>query len=271
MRSRVNRCVQKIREFTDFEPEVGLILGSGLGDYAERIEHSVKVPYRELPDFPISTVSGHIGQFVIGEYKGKKVIAMQGRVHFYEGYSQEEVTLPVRILKCLGVKNMVLTNAAGGINRTYSPGTLMLIRDHINLSGSNPLRGKNDDSFGPRFPDLSQVYSKRLREKVKMLAEKQALKLEEGVYAMFAGPSYETPAEIKMAGILGADAAGMSTVPEAIVCAHCGISVLGVSCITNMAAGILPQPLRHEEVMETANMAKKEFEGLLDLILEKVV
>lgn len=271
MGSRIEDCVRKIREFTELGPEVGLILGSGLGDYADRIENPVKVPYRELPDFPVSTVSGHAGQFVIGQYKRKKVIAMQGRVHFYEGYSQAEVTLPVRIMKCLGVKNMVLTNAAGGVNRMYHPGTLMLIRDHINLSGSNPLRGKNEDSFGPRFPDLSQVYPQELREKVKALAKAQDLKLEEGVYAMFAGPSYETPAEIRMAEIIGADAAGMSTVPEAIVCAHCGIPVLGISCITNMAAGILPQPLRHEEVMETAEMVKKEFEHLLDLILEKVV
>lgn len=271
MGNRIDSCVQKIREYTDLEPEVGLILGSGLGEYADKIQHAVKVPYSELPDFPISTVSGHVGQFVIGTYQGKKVIAMQGRVHYYEGYSQAEVTLPVRIMKRLGVKNMILTNAAGGVNRKYHPGTLMLIRDHINLSGANPLRGKNEDSFGERFPDLSQVYPERLREKVKTLAKTYELKLEEGVYAMFAGPSYETPAEIKMAEIIGADAVGMSTVPEAIVCAHCGIPVLGVSCITNMAAGILPQPLRHEEVMETAEMVKKEFVRLLDLILEKVV
>lgn len=271
MGSRIDGYVQKIREFTGLEPEVGLILGSGLGDYADKLERPVKIAYRDLPDFPVSTVSGHAGQFVIGEYRGKKVIAMQGRVHFYEGYSQEEVALPVRIMKCLGVKHMVLTNAAGGINRAYEPGTLMLIRDHLNLSGSNPLRGKNEDSFGPRFPDLSETYSGWMRQKVKELAKEEGIRMEEGVYAMFAGPSYETPAEIKMAEILGADAAGMSTVPEAIVCAHCGISVLGISCITNMAAGILPQPLNHEEVMETAGRVRKEFERLLDLILEKVV
>lgn len=271
MDKRITDCVRKIREITDFEPETGLILGSGLGEFADRLEDSVKLPYAELPGFPRSTVEGHAGRFVMGRYRGKKVIAMQGRVHFYEGYSQAEVTLPVRIMRSLGIKNMILTNAAGGVNRSYEPGTLMLIRDHINLSGANPLRGKNEDEFGPRFPDLSQVYPEKLRRETRKLAEKLGLKLEEGVYAMFAGPSYETPAEIRMAGILGADAVGMSTVPEAVVCAHCGIPVLGISCITNMAAGILPQPLQHEEVMETAERVKKEFEALLGMILENVV
>ncbi len=267
----IQTCVKVIREKTDFIPEVGLILGSGLGDYAERIEKKIIIPYKELPDFPVSTVTGHTGQFVLGEINGRKVIAMQGRVHYYEGYTQRQITMPVRIMKCLGVDKIIITNAAGGVNKQFKPGTLMIIRDHINYSGSNPLIGENPEEFGARFPDLTNVYSKEYQKQMKELALKEGIKLEEGVYMMLSGPSYETPAEVRMAEILGADAVGMSTVPEAIVCAQMGISVLGISCITNCAAGILDQPLDHSEVVETANRVKEEFIKVVDIALKKVV
>lgn len=264
-------CVKTIREKTDFIPEVGLILGSGLGDYAERIDNRIVIPYKDLPDFPVSTVAGHAGQFVLGEIAGRKVIAMQGRVHYYEGYTQRQITMPVRIMKGLGVNKMIITNAAGGVNKAFKPGTLMMIRDHINYSGSNPLIGENPDEFGPRFPDMTNVYTSEYRQKLKELALEEEIKLEEGIYMMFSGPSYETPAEVRMAGILGADAVGMSTVPEAIVCSQMGISVLGISCITNCAAGILDQPLNHAEVVETANRVKAQFVKVIDIALKKVV
>lgn len=267
----IERCVSIIRERTDMEPEIGLILGSGLGSYAERIENAVVIPYKDLPDFPVSTVAGHAGQFVIGTCGGKTVIAMQGRVHYYEGYTQRQITMPVRIMKRLGVKTLVLTNAAGGVNENFKPGTLMVIKDHINYSGSNPLIGENIDEDGPRFPDLTTVYDKGLQKALKEAVEKKGIHLEEGVYMMFSGPCYESPAEVRMARIVGADAVGMSTVPEAIVCAHCGIRVLGISCITNLAAGILDQPLNHKEVVEVADRVKKTFETVVDTILEEVV
>ncbi|MGF0033559.1 purine-nucleoside phosphorylase [Bariatricus sp. SGI.154] len=267
----IQACVRIIREKTDIVPEVGLILGSGLGDYADRIENKVIVPYSELPEFPVSTVAGHMGQFVIGEINGRNVIAMQGRVHYYEGYSQRKITMPVRIMKGLGVGKMILTNAAGGVNRSFKPGTLMMLQDHINFSGNNPLIGENPKEFGARFPDMSSIYSTEYRAKLKKLAAKEGIELEEGIYMMMSGPSYETPAEVRMAGILGADAVGMSTVPEAIVCAQSRISVLGISCITNCAAGIQNQPLNHAEVVETANRVKEEFVKVLDIALREVV
>lgn len=266
----IEQCVKAIREITEFEPEIGMILGSGLGDYADRIEEPIVIPYSQLPGFPVSTVSGHAGQFVMGTHMGKRVIAMQGRVHYYEGYSQKLITLPIRIMKKLGVQKMILTNAAGGVNLDYKPGTLMVLADHINYSGSNPLLGENLDEFGPRFPDVSRVYPATYREQLKAAAEKNGIYLEEGIYMMFSGPCYETPAEVRMARVLGADAVGMSTVPEGIVCAHCQIPVIGISCITNMAAGILDQPLDHKEVVETATRVKTEFIKVLDLILTEV-
>ena len=266
----IRDAVKIIRDRVDFDAEVGMILGSGLGDYADRIENAVKIPYSAIPNFPVSTVDGHAGQFVLGSCKGKKVIAMQGRVHYYEGYTQKEITLPIRIMKRIGVGKVLLTNAAGGVNRSFAPGTLMMIRDHINYSGSNPLIGRNFEEDGPRFPDVSRVYQKELRQKLKVLAEQEGIHLEEGVYMMFSGPCYETPAEVRMAGIVGADAVGMSTVPEAIVCAHCGIPVLGISCITNYAAGILDQPLSHQEVVETAERVKSTFVKVVDLVLSDV-
>lgn len=267
----INICAKMIKEKTNFIPEIGLILGSGLGDYADRIENKIIIPYSELPNFPVSTVTGHNGQFIMGEICGRKVIAMQGRVHYYEGYTQRQITIPVRIMKALGIDKIIITNAAGGVNKDFKPGTLMMISDHINYSGSNPLIGENYDEFGTRFPDMSKIYSKNYRENLKKLADKENIKLEEGIYMMLSGPSYETPAEIRMARVLGADAVGMSTVPEAIVSSQMGISVLGISCITNYAAGILEQPLNHLEVVETANKVKKEFIKILDMALSKVV
>jgi purine-nucleoside phosphorylase len=240
-------------------PEVGLILGSGLGVLAEEIENPIKVPYEEIPNFPVSTVEGHAGQLVIGTLGGKTVIAMQGRFHYYEGYTQQEVTFPVRVMKILGVKKLIVTNAAGGVNESYLPGNLMLITDHINKMGDNPLMGPNFKEFGPRFPDMSEAYSKRMRALAIEVAKKQDIELKQGVYLAFSGPTYETPAEIRMARILGGDAVGMSTVPEVITANHTGIETLGISCITNMAAGILDQPLCHEEVIETTERVKSQF------------
>lgn len=266
----IDEAVRIIRQRTDLVPEVGMILGSGLGDYADRIENPVKIPYQDIPNFPVSTVAGHTGQFVLGNRNGKTVIAMQGRIHYYEGYTQRQITLPVRIMKRLGIRNMLLTNASGGVNRSFAPGTLMMISDHINYSGSNPLLGPNFEIDGLRFPDMSRVYPKELRDKLRQCAAREGIALQEGVYMMFSGPCYETPAEVRMARTLGADAVGMSTVPEGIVCAHCGIPVLGISCITNYAAGILDQPLSHQEVVETAARVKDTFVQVVDLILKEV-
>ena len=249
-------------------PEVALILGSGLGDYADTLENAVRVPYSEIPGFPQPTVEGHAGAFVFGEKEGKSVVVAQGRVHYYEGLSMEEITLPVRVLAALGVKTLVLTNAAGGVNLGYQPGTLMLIADHINFSGANPLMGPNLDAFGPRFPDVSDLYTAKLREQIKIRAAAAEIPLEEGVYLMCSGPNYETPAEIRAFRTWGADAVGMSTVPEALVAGHSGMQVVGVSCITNMAAGVLPVKLSHAEVVETAAMVHDLFHALVNVILQ---
>ena len=251
-------------------PEVALVLGSGLGDYADTLEKPIKIPYSEIPDFPQPTVAGHTGAFVFGRKKGKSVVVAQGRVHFYEGLSMQEITLPIRVLAAIGVKTLALTNAAGGVNLNYRPGTLMLIADHINFSGANPLIGPNLDRFGPRFPDVSDLYTASLRAAIRKRAAEEKIPLEEGVYLMCSGPSYETPAEIRAFRTLGADAVGMSTVPEALVAGHCGMQVVGVSCITNMAAGVLPVKLSHQEVMETAARVHDQFGSLLDLILQAV-
>jgi len=271
LEQRIDQAVAAIRTRTNLVPEIGLILGSGLGDYAETISSAVRIDYETLPDFPVSTVPGHAGRFVLGERLGKKVIAMQGRFHSYEGYAQSELTIPVRVMAKLGVQKLLLTNAAGGVNQNFKSGALMMISDHINYSGSNPLTGPNLDTFGPRFPDMTHVYDRNLREKLRQEAEKAGIHLDEGVYMMFGGPSFETPAEIRMARIAGADAVGMSTVPEAIVARHCGLQILAVSCITNLAAGILDAPLSHAEVLETTNRVRADFTKLLDLTLEKVL
>lgn len=249
---------------------IGVILGSGLGDYAEALEDAVKLPYSEIPGFPRSTVAGHAGMWCCGTLYGKRVVMMQGRFHYYEGYGMKDVTLPVRVMQKIGVKTLVVTNAAGGVNLGYHPGELMVIGDIFSMTAQNPLIGPNLDAFGPRFPDMSCAFDKELRALAHECANEQGFALREGVYAQMTGPTYETPAEIRMLRTLGADAVGMSTVPEVIVARHGGMRVLGISCITNMAAGILDQPLNHAEVTETANRVKGQFRNLLDRIIEKM-
>lgn len=270
MNEVIERAVEILAPLCGSNCKIGLILGSGLGEYAERIENKRFVSYSELPGFPQSRVEGHKGRFVIGELFGKTVICMQGRFHYYEGYPQSQIALAVRVMKQLGVEKLLLTNAAGGVNLDFAPGDLMLISDHINFSGSHPLIGPNDESFGPRFPDQTNVYDRTLREGVRAAAKSAGVPLREGVYMMFSGPSFESPAEIVFARTIGASAVGMSTVPEAIAAAHCGIKTIGISLITNMAAGILDQPLSHEEVQETAAIASEKFTKLVDQIVETV-
>lgn len=260
-------AAEALRAKISTAPEVGLILGSGLGGLADEISNPVYVPYDTLEGFPVSTVDGHAGRFVIGDFEGRSVIAMQGRFHYYEGYDIGLVAMPVYVMKLLGVTHLLLTNAAGGVNTGYEPGDLMLIEDHLNLSGHNPLIGPNDERFGPRFPDASEVYDKALNAQIRALAKSMGIRLQRGVYAMSPGPSYETPAEVRMARIIGADAVGMSTVPEALVANHCGIKTVGISCITNMAAGILDQPLHHGEVVETAERVKSTFTALVKAVV----
>ncbi len=250
--------------------DIGVILGSGLGDYAEALEDAVKLPYSEIPGFPRSTVAGHAGMWCCGTLYGKRVVMMQGRFHYYEGYGMKDVTLPVRVMQKIGVKTLIVTNAAGGVNLGYHPGELMVIGDIFSMTAQNPLIGPNLDAFGPRFPDMSCAFDKELRALAHECASEQGFALREGVYAQMTGPTYETPAEIRMLRTLGADAVGMSTVPEVIVARHGGMRVLGISCITNMAAGILDQPLNHAEVTETANRVKGQFRNLLDRIIEKM-
>ena len=248
-------------------PQIGLVLGSGLGDYADTLEEAVKIPYSDIPNFPRPTVSGHSGALVFGRKDGKDVVVMQGRVHYYEGLSARQITLPVRVMAALGVKTVVLTNACGGVNLSFRPGDLMLISDHINFCGANPLIGENLEEFGPRFPDVSDLYTRSLRQAVKKKAAEAGIGLQEGVYLMYSGPNYETPAEIRAFRVLGADTVGMSTVPEALAAGHSGMQVLGISCVTNMAAGVLPQKLSHQEVVETADRVRGTFTKLLDLVL----
>ena len=266
--TRIQNAVAYIRSRTDAQPELGMILGSGLGDFADTLENRLVIPFDQIPDFPTATVPGHTGAFVFGTKHGKSIVCLQGRLHYYEGHPMPVLTMPVRIFAKLGVKMLLLTNAAGGVNKDYRPGDLMLITDHINYSGANPLIGAYEPDFGPRFPDVSDLYSSSLRMKVKLAAVDAGIGLRQGVYMMFSGPNYETPAEIRMARILGADAVGMSTVPEALVAAQCGIQVLGISCITNLAAGVSPNKLSHQEVMETAAMVHDKFHSLVDLIVK---
>ena len=265
---KIDQTVRFLQNKTGISPQVGLILGSGLGDLADTIRGGVGVPYGEIPHFPLPTVAGHRGRLVVGELAGKKVMAMQGRFHFYEGYGMEQVTYPVRVMSSLGVETIIVTNAAGGINTKFVPGDLMLIADQINLMGTNPLIGPNDDETGPRFPDMSDAYSGVLREKVKSIAAGQGLSLREGVYAAVSGPSYETPAEIRYLRVIGADAVGMSTAPEVITANQAGMKVIGISCITNMAAGVLDRRLDHREVMETASRVRVKFGALILAVVE---
>lgn len=265
--ARILCAAEYIKTRTALRPTIGLVLGSGLGDFADTLEESIRIPYAEIPNFPVPTVPGHTGALVFGKKCGQTVVILQGRIHYYEGLPQQEITLPIRVLAALGVKTVVLTNACGGVNLSFRPGDLMLIADHINFSGANPLIGPNLDAFGPRFPDMSDLYTASLRAAIKEKAAAAGIALQEGVYAMYSGPNYETPAEIRMFRILGADTVGMSTVPEALVAGHCGMQVVGISCITNMAAGVLPVKLSHAEVMETAALVHDKFQNLLDIIL----
>lgn len=247
--------------------DFGLILGSGLGELAEEIEDAIKIPYQDIPHFPASTVVGHAGMLVYGTLSGKKVLALQGRFHYYEGNSMTTVTYPVRVMALLGAHSVIVTNACGGVNESFVPGDLMLINDQINYMGANPLIGENLEEFGPRFPDMSDAYTAQYRQVAHEVGEKLHLNLKEGVYMGFSGPTYETPAEIRMARTMGADAVGMSTVPEVIVAAHSGLKVLGVSCITNLAAGMQAN-LNHEEVVETTQRVKASFKELIKACLQ---
>ena len=267
MPARLEHAAAWLQTKTNARPKTGLILGSGLGDFCDLLENVTEVPFSDIPDFPVATVAGHTGAFLFGTYQGTPVAVLRGRIHCYEGYTPQEVVMPVRLMAMLGVKTVILTNAAGGVNKAYKPGALMLLEDHINFCGANPLTGPNLDQLGPRFPDMSDVYCRQLRERVQELALAEQIPLEQGIYLMYGGPSYETPAEIRAFRTLGADAVGMSTVPEAIAANHCGMHVLGISCITNMAAGILPQKLSHAEVVEAAALAKPRFIRLLTLAI----
>jgi purine-nucleoside phosphorylase len=263
-------AAQVILGRTPLRPRIALVLGSGLGGFADSLTDATRVPYAEIPSFPQSTAIGHAGQMVIGKAGDVPVAAMQGRVHLYEGYSAQQVTFPIRVFGRMGIRAVILTNAAGGINLSYSQGALVLIRDHINLQGQNPLVGPNDDRFGVRFPDMTHAYAKDYREFAHTEFAKHGLTLHEGVYAGLLGPSYETPAEIEYLRRIGADLVGMSTVAEVIAARHMGIKVLAISCVTNMAAGILDQPLSHAEVMETGERVKTTFEALLRAVLPRV-
>ena len=251
-------------------PATAVVLGSGLGGFASSLSGATAIPYGDIPSWPVSNVVGHEGRLVIGEVAGRTIAALSGRAHFYEGYDLRTVTFATRVLGALGVKTLILTNAAGGINAGFAPGDLMVIDDHINLLGSSPLVGLNDERFGVRFPDLTNVYSPRLRRLADETALAQGLTLRHGIYVACHGPSYETPAEVRYLRTIGADAVGMSTVPEAIVARHMGIDVLGISCITNFAAGVLPQPLNHDEVIETANRVRGTFIALLTGIIANI-
>ncbi len=266
----MNLTVNYIQEkIGGFKPELGIILGSGLGDFADDFK-SIIIPYSEIPGFENSQIQGHKGQLVFAQIHGKKVVMMQGRYHFYEGYSIQTVTYPVKIMKKLGVKTLIITNAAGAVNENFTPGDLMFITDHINFMGTNPLIGKNDDTLGTRFPDMSEVYSKELINKAVKIADKLKINYQKGIYAATTGPSYETPAEINMFRILKAGAVGMSTVPEAIVANYCGLKVLGISCLTNYAAGVTDNALNHQEVIDTANKVKERFKTLLSELIKQL-
>ena len=267
---RAEHATRVIRSRISVEPRIAVVLGSGLGGFADDFEESVAIPYEDIPGFVRSTAQGHAGRLVIGKIDSVPVLAMQGRVHYYEGYSLEEVTFPVRTFGLLGVKTLVLTNAAGGINVQLTQGALMVISDHLNLMGVNPLRGPNDERFGPRFPDMSAVYSPELQALAIDEAKAIGVEVRRGIYGALTGPSYETPAEIHLLRNLGADAVGMSTVPEAIVARHMGIEVLGISCITNMAAGITDAPINHEEVMATGDLVRETFAELLRRVISAI-
>ncbi len=269
MREHIQQAVESIQKAFPDPPDIGLILGSGLGGFADSFPEPVVIPYADIPHFPQSTVVGHQGRLVFQRFEGVSVVAMQGRFHYYEGYSLEHVTFPVRVMATLGIQRLIVTNAAGGINPEFSAGDLMVITDHINLMGVNPLRGAHDERFGDRFPDMSDAYNTKDREVFEAIAQKSEFSLQHGIYVGLSGPSFETPAEIRMLRTLGADAVGMSTVPEVIVANQMGVRVSGVSCITNMAAGFNATPLSHQEVIETTDRVKQRFISLLDGVIRE--
>lgn len=266
----MNKSIDYIKGKIKNQPEIGIVLGSGLGDFADAIEDKIEIPYTEIPGFPVSTVKGHDGKLIFGKFNSKEVCVMKGRIHYYEGYDIKEVVYPIEVLAGLGIKTLILTNAAGGVNTDFEPADLMIINDHINLMGKNPLIGPNDEDLGPRFPDMTDLYNKDLIEVAEKSAKKLGIDIKEGVYMYFTGPSYETAAEVRMARILGADAVGMSTVPEAIIARHRGLKILGISTITNMSTGILDTPLDHTEVVEVGQEVAGKFKELLKEIIEEI-
>jgi purine-nucleoside phosphorylase len=270
MYAQVEEAAAAVRRRCGALPETAIVLGSGLGDFVDTLHDAVLLPYAGLPHWPASTVAGHAGRLAIGDVAGRRVAVLAGRAHFYEGHDLSTVVFATRVMGRLGIRQIILTNAAGGINTAFSAGALMIIDDHINLLGSNPLVGANDERFGPRFPDMSEVYSARLRRIAAAAGQARGVALSHGIYLAAHGPSYETPAEIRFFRLIGADAVGMSTVPEAIAARHMGMEVLGISCITNMAAGVLPRPLVHDEVMETARRVRGPFAALLEGIVERL-
>jgi len=268
MYEKVVESAEYIRKRLVLKPRIGIVLGSGLGPLVNQVEEQIEIDYKDIPNFPVPTVEGHAGKLVAGTIGGKPVLVMKGRFHYYEGYDISQVVFHIRVFKLLGIRDLLVTNAAGGINRDFSPGDLMLITDHISFFAPSPLRGKNLDEFGVRFPDMSEAYSKELIAMAERTAGELGIKLQKGVYSFTQGPMYETPAEIRALRILGADAVGMSTVPEVIAARHAGMRVLGISCITNMAAGILEQPLSHQEVMETAKKVETKFVALVSNLIK---
>ncbi len=264
---KASESADYIKTRVGLKASVGIVLGSGLGTFVDKMDNVTEIGYNEIPNFPVTTVEGHSGKLVLGTVAGKHVLAMKGRFHYYEGYDVSQVIFAIRVFKLLGIDKLIVTNAAGGINKGFKPGDLMLIRDHISFFGPSPLRGKNLNEFGLRFPDMSEVYDGDWIRLAKAAAKDTGIEIKEGVYAFMQGPMYETPAEIRALGILGADAVGMSTVPEVIAARHAGIRVMGISCITNMAAGILNQPLNHMEVINTAKDVEKKFAELVEKII----
>ncbi len=268
--------LEKIKQASDFifskitaTPQFGIVLGSGLGAFADNLTSSVSIKFKDIPHFPISTVKGHEGKMIIGKLEHIQIMALQGRFHYYEGYSMDQVVFPIRCMKYLNIPNLIVTNAAGSVDINFKPGDLMLIKDHIKFHADSPLRGPNIDAFGPRFNDMSEPYTKTIQTLAKKCAAKHKIPLKEGVYYYMAGPNYETASEIKAINMLGANAVGMSTVPEVIAASHCGMKVMGISCITNMAAGILDQPIEHKEVIKTGEQVKEKFSLLLQSIIKQ--
>jgi purine-nucleoside phosphorylase len=267
---RIKDSAAYIKSITDFKPQIAVVLGSGLGDYADTLETKAEINYTDIPGFPVPTTPGHKGRLVLGRKGGKNIAVMQGRYHCYEGYCPEETVIPLRTLILLGIRDLFITNAAGGINQSFQPGDLAVITDHINFTSLNPLVGKNMDEFGPRFPDMSYAYNKDYIAVLGGLAEAHQIALKKGVYAYMKGPSFETPAEIRALRVMGADLVGMSTVPEIIAASHAGVKCCAVSCVTNMAAGILNQPLTHEEVLEAGLAVKEKMQVLIDAFIEAI-